>query len=913
MTKKIILVIFVLLIAAIGFVGYNFYKNSKQPIKTNALIAVPQNAAVILQEKNINAFVKKINSTNIIWEELINNTDWFALINKQLNTVDSVLQLTHLAPYFTDKSLLASLHLAGANNYDFVFYLTTSSGISEKEMIETLKKQLKINLTTRKYDNKTIYTLTTKNNKIALTYGNNILAFSFSTILIEDVVRQLNANTSLLDNTDFAQILSTTGEVPDGNIFLNHQKLPVLMAQLFNPTHNETILEAKNYAAWSALDISIKSNALMFNGFTITPEEKAYYLSLFKNQTKSIGTQKINLTAVIPRNTAFLYYNSFSNPKQFFKDRNLWLKQTNKSFAYEQFVDKLTTNFSIDIEEEFLSLIGNELAFVVTEPLSDSIANNEFIVFQTNDKKQAVANLKAIQHKLNGSASENIIFNDYEIAQLNIDNLFKPLFGKPFVNINQPFYTFIDDYVVFGASAMSLETFITDYITERTLQKDENFSTFSDQLSANASIFVYNNIARSVHLYKTFANENFTATIEEKTAFLRKFEAIAFQVNPAKNNLFYNNIYFKYNPVYKQDTRTLWETMLDTTLNNSPQIVLNHITNTKEIIVQDVANKLYLISTNGKILWTKQLHEPIIGKIHQIDAIKNGKLQLLFNTKNKIYLLDRNGEKVLGFPVELPAEATTNVVPIDYEKNRNYRLLIGCNNNLVYNYTLDGKQVEGWDYTPTKTPPNGLITHFTQANKDYIVITTQNGKVKVVQRNGKDRLELKNTIYNNQNSYFLTIGKELSSTYLTAIDSVGNVNKLSFNDKLEVLNPTTGVAPQYFNYSDKSINSTVNGVNYFYAVNEKLIVNDASQNNLINVTLEKPIVAAPILFNFPDNMKKIGVVTASGIYLVNTDGTIAPDFPLMGSTPFLIDDINNDNTLNLVVGEKNRVYLYNLR
>ncbi|HEY9083067.1 MAG TPA: hypothetical protein VIN73_07020, partial [Vicingaceae bacterium] len=60
MTKKILILIFVLLLGAVGFIGYNFYKNVKQPISSNAIIAVPQNAALLLKEKNITAFYKKI-------------------------------------------------------------------------------------------------------------------------------------------------------------------------------------------------------------------------------------------------------------------------------------------------------------------------------------------------------------------------------------------------------------------------------------------------------------------------------------------------------------------------------------------------------------------------------------------------------------------------------------------------------------------------------------------------------------------------------------------------------------------------------------------------------------------------------------------------------------------------------------
>ena len=58
--------------------------------------------------------------------------------------------------------------------------------------------------------------------------------------------------------------------------------------------------------------------------------------------------------------------------------------------------------------------------------------------------------------------------------------------------------------------------------------------------------------------------------------------------------------------------------------------------------------------------------------------------------------------------------------------------------------------------------------------------------------------------------------------------------------------------------------------------------------------------------------KKIGIVTENNIYLFNENGTVLDDFPLAGSTLFSINDLNNDNTTNLVVADKDLLYMYNL-
>jgi len=910
MTKKILILIFVLLLGAVGFIGYNFYKNVKQPISSNAIIAVPQNAALLLKEKNITAFYKKIASTNIIWEELTNNTTTFRSIKQQAHFLDSVLAINEISTVLSEKSMLMSMHLSGANSYDFVFYFSTLPNIDEKNVLTLLKSKLKINPSARNYDGKNIYSITKNNEKLFFAFDKSIFAISHSSLLIEDVIRQLKSNTSLLNDQAFNTILSTTGEVPDGNIFINHQRLPKLLAQPVHQQHKEKIAKATNYASWSALDITLKSNSIMLNGFTSVDAQQNSFLSLFADQTNTLGGPKINLTGVIPANTAFLYYYSFSNSEKFFKNRKSWLKQNNTYFDYEKYIDAISGAHAIDIEAELVANVGNELAFVITEPLNKDLMGNRFVLFRVNSLEKAKENLNAIQQKTNLQATTE---NEQSPQQLDFQLHFSQLFGKPFFDINQPYYLFIDDYLVFGETQTGINEFYKNYVAEKTLKKDENFQAFSDQLSSSASIFVYNNIARSVHWYKTFMDEPFIPEIDSNIEFIRKFEAIAFQVSPQKDQLFYNNIYFKYNPVYKQDTRTLWEVLLDTTTATAPQIVLNHNTQTKEIIVQDVNNKLYLISTNGKILWTKQLSERIHGQIHQIDIFKNNKLQLLFSTKNKIYLLDRNGKNVNKFPVELKAEATTPVSPLDYDNNRTYRILIGCSNNIVYNYDSNGDLVKGWDYDASKSSPSGIIKHFIIGNKDYIVIPTKNGSIKVVQRNGKDRLQLKSTLPATANEVFLKVEKDLAASYLICADSSGNVVKLFFNDKLETLKLISENKTDFYSFSPTNISPTANSSSHVFALENQVIVSDNSANQLFKTEIPETITHQPLLFSLPDKSKKIGVVTASTIYLINDAGTIESDFPLSDSTPFMIDDINNDNTLNLVVGDKKLIFLYNLK
>jgi len=897
MTKKILISIFILLLGVIGIISFNFYKNIKKPVNSTFMMAVPQNAALILQENDFQSLYQKITSTNIIWEELTSNTKTAHQIDDQLHYVDSLLQ--HSFQPFTKQSILTSAHLSGAHHFDFVFYITAPREVTEEKLVKKISAIANKNLSQRAYDKVTIYTISTKdNNKIAFILYKNVFAFSYSTVLIEDVIRQLNSKNSLLDHPDFSRVLATSGQVEDGNLYINHAYCSKIAAQFLNSEAKKYSANLEHYANWSELDISIKTNTIALNGFTLANDDNNLFLPLFKEQKP----QKTELLSIAPANTALLYYYGLSDAKTFFEKRKKLLKSNNQFFGYQKLLDEQTKQFGIDLEEELLSNIGNELALIITEPFSDDYSNSQYVVFQSNEIEKAVENLANIALKVNDEPSHFNGFLDCPIYKIGLKNVFTNLLGKPFIDFDSPFYTVINNYIIFGKTESAIKSFISDFKNEKTFKKNKNLQAFSENLSGDANLFIYLNIARSVHLFKNFTKKDYLPILDEKIELFRKFEAIAFQVSTKKNNLYYNNIFLKYNPVYKQDTRSLWETTLDSTITRKPQLVINHEDNTKEVFVQDDAHQIYLISNTGKILWKKQLREPIIGEVHQIDLYKNNKLQLLFNTKSKIYLLDRNGSNVEKFPVQLPNQASNGITVLDYEKNKNYRLLIGCNDNMVYNYTPQGNLVEGWEYQTAKSFANGKIWHTAFAGKDYIIIPLQNGQLKVVERSGKDRLQLKNKLPNNMDAQ-LKISSSLDKSYLTTTDSNGVIIKLYLNDKIEKMEiPNVEKAAKYNFYNNL----------HFFTYDNKVKVFDEEKKPVFEITLENNISHSPLFFNIVDKSFQVGLVSNHYIYLFDISGKIREGFPLSGTTLFSIADINNDKTQNIVVGEGNKVYTYNL-
>ncbi|MGB0882786.1 MAG: hypothetical protein ACPGSO_07505, partial [Vicingaceae bacterium] len=418
MTKKILLSLFVLLMAAVSIIAYNFYKNVKQPVAKTSFEAIPQNAALILKEKDFNAVYDKLNNTNLIWEELISNTEITKKINTQVHYLDSVLS-DPFDNLFSGKPLLASLHLSGANDYDFIYYIPLSSEIAEENLIQKIKSITKRNPEARVYDGANIHTFPTNNNtKVAVTVYRNTLAFSYSTVLIEDVIRQLNAETSLINDPIFAKMIANSGQSDDGNLFINNKYFTKIINQYINKSSKKYATNIEQYTSWTELDISIKSNTVSLNGFSFSEDNN--WVSLFKNQK----TQDIDMLDITPFNTAFLYHYGLSNSKVFFENRKLSLKNTNQFFSLQKYLDYQTEKFGIDLEEELLANIGNEVAFIVTESLTEDFSNNKFVAFHSKDIDKTIKDLESIATKVNEEEFEVIEFNEYSINKIELKNVF---------------------------------------------------------------------------------------------------------------------------------------------------------------------------------------------------------------------------------------------------------------------------------------------------------------------------------------------------------------------------------------------------------------------------------------------------------------------------------------------------------
>ena len=917
MKKASAIIAGILLIIIVG--GLLYIKKQQTP-EFDIVKTIPTDVAFYLDIRNSGEFMEQLTKESNVWKELkkIEPVDRF---NEEIQLVDSIIDLdkTLKKDMGGRRAILAGKKI-GKNDVNFLLAMKLEN-LREQKHIENLlqkyavtkKRQVK----SKVYNNiKTSYIEESNKAIITFAFVKGVLLIGNYRLIVEDAIRQTGVKTSVLDKPTFKKVEKTAGKNVTANLFINYNKLPDVFRNTVNKNYANNLDFLKNFGTWAAWDVNIKKDAILLNGFSSGESDVTELIDLFKNQ-EPIDQE---IEEVLPANTATFLNIGISDKERYLKNYKEYLTRSDNLDKYNNRVKKINEQFGINAEKEIFGLLHEEIGIAFLNSNATTPKDNAFIIMKTKGSrfaenilgeisKNACAKTSNPKHKQKLRIDNETAYSAYKLP---IPNLIGTLFGSIFNEVHNTYFTVIDNFIVFAKSTEMLQQFIYSNILNKTLLNDHQYKGFDDFLSDNINFHFYTNMYRSPQLISAYLNPGLQEGINKNLTHFRKFQAFAYQFM-GNNDMIYNNLFIKYIPTVDEEPKTVWECHLDTTIDNKPAFVTNHYTGEKEIFVQDLNNKIYLINKVGRVLWEKQLDEKIISDIYQLDFYKNGKLQLFFNTKNKMHLIDRNGNYVERYPINFPSPATAGISVFDYNDNKEYRIFVPCENKRVYDYNKEGDILEGWKFDKTDTKVTSPVQHFRVNTNDYIVFADQY-RVYILNRRGETRVNPEKQFTKSQNNNFI-LEEENSRTeprlVTTGID--GKIYYIYFDGQVKSKKIDNYSANHYFDYQD--INSD-DRKDFIFLDENNLEVYEGSGKILFSRKFDTKISDPPIYFYFSYKDRKLGLVSreANEIYLFNSDGEMYDGFPLKGNTLFSIGYLDGTtNNFNLIVGNKyNFLYNYNV-
>lgn len=610
----------------------------------------------------------------------------------------------------------------------------------------------------------------------------------------------------------------------------------------------EDSLDFETFSEYIAIDAELSQNELYFNGITQATDSTESLINVFKNTIP----QENQMPSITPSNSDGFMSLTFDDFKTFKTNLNLFNK-----------ADSILPPSPLF---NSISEIG-----VIYEASNRAIVLNSIDAIATQDA------LLADQTKVDS-------YRGVDLLGFSSPNLFPDAFS-PFISFNKAnLYCVLDHFFIFSNSTEMLQNIIANYQNQTTLSHRNYFNNISEKLSSAASFLQVSNAPT----LKFLIDKNLKGNSNYK---LKSDNLSAIQFIYDKHFAHVNGIISKHKSKAAQNTVSEeFNIKLDHDILNQPQFVKNHVSGQKEIVVQDVNNNLYLISNTGKILWKKQLQGAVLGKIEQIDIYKNGRLQLAFATPNRIYVLDRNGNEVRPFPLKFNDKITQPLSVFDYDKRKNYRLMVTQGKNVLM-YNVKAQIVKGFTFKSANTEIVSQPKHFRIGSKDYIVLKSKN-KLYILDRTGKTRVTPKSQAQYSKQPLFLYKNRFTTTTQngkLFSVDTRGKVSSANLN-----LNE-----------------------NHFLATTSKTLVTlGENKISIKNKTTELDFgnYTPPSIFYIFD---KIYVSTtdiqAHKVYLFDSQSKPIANFPVYGNSAIELDNIDNDRNLELVTkGESNALILYQI-
>jgi len=915
--KRTVVIILLALIALVA--GYILFtkKNVTFSRETSLYKAVPVSSPLFVEVSSL----KAIPQDNPVLTEL----SGFNLIGDMLQKLTlaekSISDVKEIQSSWGKRPFILAYDIVGENSVVPVI-ISSIKNSDELEGFERLLREMTGNpdaaVREKKYSGHKIFILTGSGGKsLYFSTANGLIILSSESIMVEKGLRQLNSE-NLTNVSNFTKVNKTVTSDSEVAWYINHERFPELLAQYINnKTETEEnefgqsirsnlrskILELKDYASWSEVDMNFKNDLLSLNGITAADDSLNHFITIFNGQ----NPERCDAGKILPINASFFISFAFSDRDLFFENLVEHFKRSNTFYSREEQMKKIERGLGPDSGETLKGILNNEVIAALTDVTENGTENSLFIV-NVNSKRNNMAQFEEMlkYYARSKDADANTMISSYSatngdsytIYQFPFPSLPGTWLGETFSFAKANYATFMDDFLVFASSKSVIQGYIDDMEQNYSLDKDPTFADFTRSSESHANINAYANINRLFPLKGHLLNERSAKEAENYSDILRKVSTLCWQMVCDKE-VYFNSINLGFSEEPKSDIRSQWACKIGTELSMKPQLVNDPATpGQKNVIVQDKDNKLHMISADAKILWTAPVSGPVLSDVFQIDLYRNGKIQYLFNTKEKLYLIDRNGNSVSGFPVVFDSPATNGVNVFDYDNNRKYRYFIAFENRTVKAFDENGKPLSGWSFGKTTGKVSTPVQHFRVSNKDYIVFKDA-GKIYIQDRRGETRVNIAAQFENSNNPLFLDLN---GTPKIVATDKSGTVYYLYFDGKSTKKYSGNFSADHFFAVDDLDGNKVPD---FIFVDDDKLLVTDENGKKLYDYEFDNAIVLPPSVYTFSANQKMVGITDsrADKLYLFNPKGKQYDGFPLRGNSAFSIGTLKTGQ-LQVLTGTK---------
>lgn len=458
---------------------------------------VPDNAAFIIQSsKPVDDW--KTFSQSEVWQTM-KGAKLIDEVVRRAESLDSLVQSNkNLLSLIGERDMLISVHQTRAQDWDYLIILDMLK-VSKldllKNQIELILKMTEFTLTYRTYKDLEILEMRNPETRDILyaAFVENHFVASYTPRLVE---ASIDARLSPRIGLDYSFIEAEKRIAGKGlyRVFINYAALPQFMT-VFLDGHNEYLDLFSRSMEYAGLYFQLSKMNLEMKGHSFRKEEADPYVTALLQS----GKHKMKAHSIMSARTAFYSHFGVNNLSSFIKELEKTLSTDNAGLyqSYQESRAKIEKLFDISLDEHFLSWMSGEFALSQSEAGILGREPEYILAIGTKNSKDARKKMDYVEKKIKSKTPvkiKSVEYKGYEVNYIEMKGFFRLFFGKLFDRFEKPYYTFVDDYVVFSNQVTSLLSFIEDYTQKNLLKDNPGFKKALAASQANSTLFIYADI-----------------------------------------------------------------------------------------------------------------------------------------------------------------------------------------------------------------------------------------------------------------------------------------------------------------------------------------------------------------------------------------------------------------------------------
>lgn len=883
----------VLVIASLWVILHQF-KQKAEASRLDPYTLIPSDAWLVLDLRQPAEIKSFIESDSLFWTEF-NDTDEIKWIKRAFGQIDSLfLTDTKAGQAFEGSRVLVTLHKSTNGQSQALIQFrhgqVTKPGQFQQFLIRLLRNNQ--DYTEYRYMGVPIYRYSTTQTKkhYWLSYFMGSLLISQSQRHIEYAITQHHANSSL----GASQSLSRLRQGKDrnaNNIYINGAHLCEIY-KLVTTLNVPALFPCHAFSEWVAWNFIFHSQELRLTGLAITAASRADFTGLLSEQP---GTEPFLLHFVPSATAAFAMLNI--NPADgFYEALKAFLNTDHARITDSCFANK-----------DPMKHLGRAMAELMLYNPGHTPGESVVVLVHINDSQGLMEKMKSTTSGISEKSLLNVTDTVFEriIWHFDSKNWLTPL-TKGLIPYSLPYFAIIDSVLVAAYNPQIVSRVLLHHYYGQVIALEAGLAhDFIFQQPESNLLYLLNmpyltetiqsSITRPLLRILTRLNHGTYLTDRLTAQFLAHMPGIMFS----------NVSIHRHGSKVATLQKPIWQVSLDTAAAIAPTGVFNHNDRSREIIIQDKNNNLYLIDRSGKILWKTQTGSAIISPVFQVDRFRNGRYQYLFSTLNHLHLIDRNGNHVRGYPLRLPSPAKHGITITDYDGNKNYRILFTGENNHIYNLLIDGSQVSGWQFPRPLHPVSGPIQHFRLKNRDFLVVVDTEGKPYFFDRRGQPIFETDPGVKLQVNTPVFGFESKTEVVF-AALGQLGDIVEISPQGAVRSIKPdTANTSKGLVVIQDPNL---PHNIIYLLIGHQTINAIDRFGKLLFDKTMPGPLELKGAEIRAANkNFAALVSHSPNLLYLLNSQGQIVAPFPVAGDQMFLIEDWHKDQVWVAICVENKQI------